>query len=195
MKIREKSDKELTTLLRQNNEAAFGELYVRYKDKLIYFCIKLLKSNEEASDIVQETFIRVWEVRQFINPDLSFSSLLYTMARNRIINYFRDMDIDEKVKQIISTQKATEEEAIDSKIIYAEYQHILKNAIVQLPPRRQEIFNMSRVENMSHKEIAVQLGISVNTVQEHISEALKFIKLYFNKYADINLSILLVMVI
>ena len=191
MELREKTDTELVTLLIQNNEAAFSELYVRYKDKLYYFCLHLLKSKEEANDIVQEIFIRLWESRSFINPELSFSSFLYTMARNRILNYFRDIDIDEKVKQILSAQKITEEEAIDSKIIYTEYQMILQNAISQLPPQRQKIFNMSRIESMSHKEIAAELGISVNTVQEHISEALKFIKVYFSKHADISISLLL----
>ena len=153
MRIKEKTDTELAILLTRNNEAAFSELYVRYKDKLYYFCLHLLKSKEEASDIVQEIFIRIWESRNFINPDLSFSSFLYTMARNRILNYFRDIDIDEKVKEILATQKVTEEEAIDSKIIYTEYQVILQNAISQLPPQRRKIFNMSRIESMSHKKI------------------------------------------
>lgn len=191
MRIKEKTDTELAILLTLNDEAAFSELYVRYKDKLYYFCLHLLKSKEEASDIVQEIFIRIWESRNFINPDLSFSSFLYTMARNRILNYFRDIDIDEKVKKILATQKVTEEEAIDSKIIYTEYQVILQNAISQLPPQRRKIFNMSRIESMSHKEIAAKLGISVNTVQEHISEALKFIKAYFSKHADMSISLLL----
>ncbi len=191
MKFREKTDTELVALLVRDNEAAFSELYVRYKNKLYYFVFHLLKSKEETNDIVQEIFIRIWESRSFINPDLSFSSFLYTMARNRILNYFRDIDIDEKVKEILATQKAKEEEAIDSQIIYTEYQEILRNAISRLPPQRQKIFNMSRIENMSHKEIAAQLGISVNTVQEHISEALKFIKTYFNKHADMSLNLLL----
>lgn len=191
MGIKEKTDTELAILLTLNDEAAFSELYVRYKDKLYYFCLHLLKSKEEANDIVQEIFIRIWESRNFINPDLSFSSFLYTMARNRILNYFRDIDIDEKVKEILATQKVTEEEAIDSKIIYTEYQVILQNAISQLPPQRRKIFNMSRIESISHKEIASELGISVNTVQEHISEALKFIKAYFSKHADMSISLLL----
>ena len=178
MKFREKTDTELVALLVRDNEAAFSELYVRYKNKLYYFVFHLLKSKEETNDIVQEIFIRIWE-------------FLYTMARNRILNYFRDIDIDEKVKEILATQKAKEEEAIDSQIIYTEYQEILRNAISRLPPQRQKIFNMSRIENMSHKEIAAQLGISVNTVQEHISEALKFIKTYFNKHADMSLNLLL----
>lgn len=190
MTLRDKTDIELVTQLTQDDEAAFSELYIRYKDKLSYFCFYLLKSKEEANDIVQEIFIRIWESRSFINPELSFSAFLYTMARNRIMNYFRDIDIDTKVKEIFAARKITVEETTESQIIYTEYQEILQAAIDLLPTQRKRIFNMSRVENMPHKEIAAELGISINTVQEHISEALKFIKLYFNKNADLTMTLL-----
>lgn len=190
MTLRDKTDIELVTQLTQDDEAAFSELYIRYKDKLSYFCFYLLKSKEEANDIVQEIFIRIWESRSFINPELSFSAFLYTMARNRIMNYFRDIDIDTKVKEIFAARKITVEETTESQIIYTEYQEILQAAIDLLPTQRKRIFNMSRVENMPHKEIAAELGISINTVQEHISEALKFIKLYFNKNADLTMILL-----
>lgn len=191
MGIRKKTDTELVNLLIRDNETAFSELYVRYKDKLHYFCLSLLKSEEETNDIVQEIFIRLWESRIFINPDLSFSSFLYTIARNRILNYFRDMDIDAKAKSILAQNKPVEEDVIESNLIYTEYQNILKEAIEQLSPQRKKIFNMSRMDNLTHKEIAEQLGISVNTVQEHISESLRFIKTYFGKHSDISISVLL----
>lgn len=186
-----KTDTELIKLLIHSDEEAFSELYVRYKDKLSSFCLHLLKSKEETNDIVQEIFIRLWESRAFIDPELSFSSFLYTMARNRILNYFRDADIDEKAKEILAARKVAQEEAIDAHLIYTEYQKILQDAIDRLPPQRRKIFNMSRIESMSHKEIATELGISVNTVQEHISEALKFIKGYFGRHANISMTLLL----
>lgn len=192
MDLKGKTDIELIILLSQDNESAFSELYVRYKDKLYFFCLSLLKSHEESNDIVQELFIRIWETRSSLNPDLSFSSLLYTIARNRIFNHFRDMEIEEKAISALAAYKPEKEETIDSQIIYTEYQRILQKAIDLLPSQRQKVFNMSRIENLSHKEIAAQLGVSVYTVQEHISEALKFIKIYFNKNADflLNLSLL-----
>lgn len=195
MRIREKTDIELVNLLTQDNEAAFSELYIRNKDKLYYFCLNLLKSKEDANDIVQEIFTRIWESRNFINPDLSFSSFLYTIARNRILNYFRNVDIDLKVKSILAQRDPVEEDIIESNLIYTEYQKILKGAIEALPPQRKKIFNMSREDNMTHKEIAAQLGISVNTVQEHISESLRFIKKHFNKHTDLSLSLLLYLII
>lgn len=190
MNLREKTDRELVGQLIHNDEAAFGELYIRYKDKLYFFSLYLLKSADESNDIVQEVFTRLWESRSFLRPELSFSSFLYTMTRNRILNYFRDMDIDAKVKQIIAAEKVTEEETIDSELIYSEYQKIFREAIDKLPPQRKRIFSLSRIENKSHKEIAEELGISVNTVQEHISAALSFIKLYFTQHTDISMGVL-----
>lgn len=177
-------------LLTQHDEVAFCELYTRYKDKLYYFCFSLLKSKEEANDIVQEIFIRIWESRSFINPELSFSAFIYTMARNRILNYFRGIDIDTKIKEIIAFKSPVKEEKIESDIIYTEYQKLLTDAIDAMPPQRKKVFNLSREENLSHKEIAARLDISVNTVQQHISESLKFIKLYFKKHGNISLTLL-----
>lgn len=193
MEVKKKTDSDLVILLTQNDEAAFCQLYTRYKDKLYYFCLSLLKSKEEANDIVQEIFIHIWESRSFINPELSFSSFLYTMTRNRIFNHFRDIDIDIKIKEIIAFKSPVEEEYIESNLIYTEYQKILTNAIDAMPPQRKKVFNLSREENLSHKEIAARLDISVNTVQQHISESLKFIKIYFNKHDNISLGLLLLL--
>jgi RNA polymerase sigma-70 factor (ECF subfamily) len=188
------TDKELAHLLTKNDEKAFRELYIRYRDKLWHFSYAFLKSEDDASDIVQEIFMRIWELRSFIDPERSLSSFIYTMARNRILNFFRDMDVEIQVKQSLSKKSPIETETAESSLIFSEYQQILADAIEQLPPKRKRIFNMSRVDQLSHKEIAVQLNISVNTVQEHISESLHFIKKYFLRHTDITLSTLLFIV-
>ena len=191
MEQKHKTDKELTSLLSKGDEQAFRELYIRYKDRLWSFCFSFLKSREETHDMVQEVFIRLWEVRSFINPDLSFSSFLYTMTKNRILNYFRDMDVEAQVKKALAQKLIHEEvEVIESELIFSEYKKILTDAINLLSPQRKRIFNMSRTDNMTHNEIATSLGISVYTVQEHISESLKFIRKYFTEHSDLALSIL-----
>ncbi len=189
------TDKELVIFLTRNDEDAFRELYLRYKDKLWHYCFSFLKSEEESNDIIQEVFIRLWEMRAYVNPNLSFSSFMYTIVRNRVLNYFRDMDVEVQVKKIISQKQPIEENSAEVELIFSEYQGILKEAIEYLPPQRKKIFNMSRFENMSHKEIAARLGISVNTVQEHISESLRFIKGYLSQHTDLTLSLLIFMLI
>ena len=184
------TDKELVISLTRNEEEAFRELYIRYKDKIWLYCFRFLKSEEETDDIVQEVFIRLWELRSFIDPGLSFSSFIYTMTRNRVLNYFRDMDVERQAKKALSLKIPVEAETTESALIFSEYQQILSDAIEQLPAQRKKTFNMSRIENLSHKEIASRLGISVHTVQEHISESLRFIKGYFARHTDLTLGVM-----
>lgn len=195
MNVNAKSDKELVSLLIKGDESAFCDLYVRYKDRLWVFSFSLLKSEDETNDIVQEVFINLWESRVFLNSELSFSSFLFTIARNRILNYFRDIDIEARIKNKILVQSEPFEDKVESEIVYEEYVLILKKAIENLPPQRKRIFNLSRIDHFTHKEIAEQLDISVYTVQEHISESLRFIRKYLTQYADIQFSVFLFLIL
>jgi RNA polymerase sigma-70 factor (ECF subfamily) len=185
------SNTELAVLLTKDDELAFREFYLRYRDKLWHYAFHFLKSEEETDDIIQETFLRFWELRIFIDPELSISSLLYTMTKNRILNYFRAMDAEAQLKKALQVKLPAEMETTDAGIVLADYRKILTNAIDLLPPQRKRIFRMSRMENKSHKEIAARLGISVSTVQEHISESLRFIKIYFKRHTDLTLGIMI----
>lgn len=187
-----KTDKELIVLLTKNDEGAFREIYFRYKDKLWHYCFSFLKSQDESDDMVQEVFIRLWEMRHFVDSSLAFSSFLYTMTRNRILNYFRDMNVEAQVMKALALKQTEFEATIESELIFSDYRQILTDAIDKLPAQRKRIFSMSRIDNLSHKEIAAHLGISVYTVQEHISESLRFIKSYFAKHSDITLSMLFI---
>ena len=195
MNVNAKSDKELVSLLIKGDESAFCDLYVRYKDRLWVFSFSLLKSEDETNDSVQEVFINLWESRVFLNSELSFSSFLFTIARNRILNYFRDIDIEARIKNKILVQSEPFEDKVESEIVYEEYVVILKKAIENLPPQRKRIFNLSRIDHFTHKEIAEQLDISVYTVQEHISESLRFIRKYLTQYADIQFSVFLFLIL
>lgn len=186
-----KSDKELVVFLTKDDESAFKEFYFRYKDRLWHYTFHFLKSEEESDDLVQEVFIRLWEMRAFLDPELSVSSFLYTITKNRILNYFRDMNVEIQLKKALTQKLPVETESIEADLIYDDYKKILTDAIEQLPPQRQRIFNLSRIEHKSHKEIANQLNISVSTVQEHISESLRFIKSYFSKHTNLPLVILI----
>ncbi|MCD7937016.1 MAG: RNA polymerase sigma-70 factor [Tannerellaceae bacterium] len=189
-----KNDKELVILLRQGDELAFSELYIRYKDKLSHYCYKMLKIREEAHDMVQEIFLQVWQSAGLVNPELSFSSYLHTIAHNRIMNHFRGMDVKERAFQIIR-EKFEEKTADEPAIIYEEYVALVNEAIELLPPKRKEVFLLSRRMEYSHKEIASQLGISVYTVQEYISSSLTFLRDYLKKRGDWNLSLFILFVL
>ena len=165
------------------DEDAFCELYATYKIRLIFFAMRFLKSREYAEDVFQDAFTVVWQSRRFINPDASFSSYLYTIMRNRILNQLRNAANEEKLKESILSQALDYTEDTKREVMLNDLKSLISHALQQLTPRQREIFEMSREAQLSHKEIADKLGISVNTVQEHISISLKLIRTYLIKYS------------
>ena len=165
------------------DEVDFSELYATYKNRLIYFAMRFLKSREYAEDVFQDAFTVVWQSRRFINPDASFSSYLYTIMRNRILNQLRNAANEEKLKESILSQALDYTEDTKREVMLNDLKSLISHALQQLTPRQREIFEMSREAQLSHKEIADKLGISVNTVQEHISISLKLIRTYLIKYS------------
>ena len=165
------------------DEDAFCELYATYKNRLIYFAMRFLKSREYAEDVFQDAFTVVWQSRRFINPDASFSSYLYTIMRNRILNQLRNAANEDKLKESILSQALDYTEDTKREVMLNDLKSLISHALQQLTPRQREIFEMSREAQLSHKEIADKLGISVNTVQEHISISLKLIRTYLIKYS------------
>ena len=165
------------------DEDAFCELYAAYKNRLIYFAMRFLKSREYAEDVFQDAFTVVWQSRRFIDPDASFSSYLYTIIRNRLLNQLRDAANEEKLKESILSQALDYTDDTKREVMLNDLKFIISRALEQLTPRQREIFEMSREAQLSHKEIAGEPGISVNTVQEHISSSLKIIRTYLIKYS------------
>lgn len=186
-------ERELVVRLIDGDEDAFCELYAAYKNRLLYFAMKFVKSREFAEDIFQDAFTVVWQSRRFINPDASFSSYLYTIVRNRILNQLRDMSNEDQLKEHILSQAVDASNDTKSEILLNDLKEIIGRALEQLTPRQREVFKMSRDLQMSHKEIADALGVSVNTVQEHISVSLKVIRSYLTKYSDTTADILLIL--
>lgn len=176
-------ERSLILRLIEGDEDAFCELYATYKNRLIYFAIRFLKSQEYAEDVFQDAFTVVWQSRRFINPDASFSSYLYTIMRNRILNQLRNAANEEKLKESILSQALDYTEDTKREVMLNDLKSLISHALQQLTPRQREIFEMSREAQLSHKEIADKLGISVNTVQEHISTSLKLIRTYLIKYS------------
>lgn len=185
---------ELVIRLIEGDEDAFCELYAAYKNRLLYFAMKFVKSRDFAEDIFQDAFTIIWQSRRFINPDASFSSYLYTIMKNRILNQIRDLDKENTLKEHILSQAIDYTDDTKEKILANDLREIINKALEKLTPRQREIFEMSREAQMSHKEIADALGISINTVQEHISVSLRTIRTFLSKYSDTYADMLLILI-
>ena len=186
-------ERSLVLRLIEGDEDAFCELYAAYKNRLIYFAMRFLKSREYAEDIFQDAFAVVWQGRRFINPDASFSAYLYTIVRNRILNQLRDLSNQDKLREQILSQAVNYTNETKDEIAN-DLRQFISRALQQLTPRQREIFQMSRERQMSHREIAEVLGISVNTVQESISISLRTLRTYLEKNSIVGADLILLLV-
>lgn len=168
-------EKELILLLKQGSKEAFTTLYQQYWKQVYNFSRLYLVSQDAAAEVVQEVFIKIWETREFIREDDHFKGLLFIMTRNLVFNQHRKSLNEDfyKVTVLAAVEESYDvEEEIDAKNL-REYIDLL---IDELPPRRREIFNLSRKEHKTYKEIALQLNISEKTVEHQIGEALKYLR-------------------
>ena len=188
------NEREIVLRLIDGDEDAFCELYATYKNRLLYFAMRFVKSRDFAEDIFQDAFTVIWQGRRFIDPNASFSSYLYTIMRNRILNQIRNMEKEDTLKESILSQAIDYSDDTKNNILSGDLKNIIQKAFESLTPRQQEIFRMSREELLSHKEIADKLGISIHTVQEHISLALHTIPTYLTKYSDTYADLLLILI-
>lgn len=187
-------EQELVVRLINGDEEAFCELYAAYKNRLLYFAMKFVKSRNFAEDIFQDTFTVVWQSRRFINPDASFSSFLYTIVRNRILNQMRTLANEDRLKEYIITQAIDYTDNTLNTILANDLSEIISLSLSQLTYRQREVFELSRDAQLSHKEIAETLGISIGTVQEHISSSLKIIRSYITKYSGTYADMILLLI-
>lgn len=183
MAIIEQTYQEYHVLLRlqQGDTNAFLELYNHYHAPLYHYVLRFVKSPAVAEDILQDVFLKIWEIRNRINPDLSFKAYLYRICRNSVFKLLKKIAIDENLRLQVMQQFAQSVSDADLKICWQQYEEMLQAAIARLSAQRQKVFRLCREEGKTYDEVAAELGISRNTVKEHMVLAMKSIKEHFTK--------------
>ncbi|MBX2922832.1 MAG: RNA polymerase sigma-70 factor [Chitinophagaceae bacterium] len=173
--------------LRQNDAAAFIELYNRYHVKMYNWLIRFVKLPDQAEDIIQETFLKIWEIRHRLQPQQSFPAYLYRISRNKALKLLKKISRDEKLRSRVLLLSAVEINDPEKSFQWQQYQQLLDNAINRLPAQRQKVFKLCRHNNKTYDEVAQELGISRNTVKEHMIKALQDIRQQFCRYGEVTL--------
>lgn len=189
-------EKEELELLRNVSMQSFENLYHRYSGKLYNFVMKLSKGDTYiAEELVQRTFIKVWETKEYVNPDKSFISYLCTIAKNMLLNEYEHQTVQyiyhAYVKLNLMDIDSSTEKEVDKDLL-EEYINILAE---NLPPKRKEIFVLSRKEGFSNKEISKQLNISESTIETQLSKALAFMKNQLEKHYEYILLIIITLAV
>ena len=174
-----KNERLIVRNLSKGNLLAFNTLYNEYSGRLYRFAYGYLKSRDEAEELVQEVFTIIWEKRATLKEELSFKSFLFTITFNIIKKHFRTKSyLSEFFKNDMGSDIDTQ---TSQNISYNSLYQYITELVNQLPERRKEIFIKSRFEGLSIKEIAEKMKISHKTVENQLSDALKFIRTNLNK--------------
>ena len=165
-------DFRLVELIKQNDSAAFRNLFDIYCQQLINFSRRYVFDKQIAENIVQDIFVRVWVNRERLDSTKSIKSYLYTSVKNESLKYLRHIKVEEKgiklindsLNKTLNPETTFDQEEMEKKII---------SAIDELPGKCREIFSMSRFDQLKYSEIAEILGISIKTVEIQMGRALK----------------------
>lgn len=190
MKVLENESILLSNFLRGDKDA-FRLLFEAYYQDACRYVIRLIRDEDTAEEIVQTTFVNIWEKREMMNEEISFKSYLFRSAYNTALNYLKHQKV---VANYANRQKdnfAVSRENYVSHQPDFELQKRIKLALEDLPPQCQRVFRMSREEGLKYHEIADELGISKKTVEVHMGKALKLLREALSDYLPVFIILLI----
>ena len=171
MKINYISDADWIGALKEGDLHAFGLLFDRYGKRLYHFSLGYLKSVEDAEEIVQEVFLKIWEKRVGLSTEKSLEAYLFTIARNGILNTIRKSKYEQAYQNYVKISPG-KNVLLDDELNFHELEKSYQAVIEKLSPRRKEIFLLSREQALSNAEIAEKMDVSVKTVENQMTSAI-----------------------
>jgi len=171
------TEQELHIAIKTGDKEAFRHLFNTYYPYLCTYAAGILKNSDNAEEIVQEVFFKIWKDQLKLNIQVSFKSYLFQSVRNACMNYFKFRKVRISHAETISnelehTNHPADDETDDHENLHAQ----LYAAIDRLPEERKKVFKMVKIEERKYKEVATALGISVKTVENQMGKALQFLR-------------------
>lgn len=185
------TDIELLQQLRKGDESAFRQLYDRHSRPVAAFIYQLTHSAVDAEDILQDTFLKLWTSREQLPFIEHIGNYIFIIARNKTVDHLRKVARQQQLVDQVWENISEVADALDLQLDARESQQLINNALNQLSDQKQTIFRLSRVEGLSHEDIASRMGLSKSRVKNLQVETLKHIRLFLTRYGG-SLGLLLV---
>jgi RNA polymerase sigma-70 factor (ECF subfamily) len=179
-------EKVLAALI-NDSQTALAELFDHYYPRLYNFSKAFLKFDDGIDDILQEVFLKVWRSRKDIKSSITFKSYIFTITQHLLINELRSRLNNQKMRDRLAKIVIAEEYLSFQQVDYDELKRRIDQAVEVLPEKQKEIFKKSRIEGLSHKEIANELGVTTKTVEYHIGQAIRFLKERLSRDGELTL--------
>ncbi len=169
-------DRLLVMKMKKGDMKAFQELFVTYGERLYEFSFSYLKDSFVAEEIVQDVFLRIWEMREDIDEDRSFKSFIYQMTVNKVFNYMKHQVVRQKYEKYVLNSNLSFDDSPDTQLQLSELDERIRSLLLKIPEQQRNVFKMSRMGGMSNPEIAGKLNLSIRTVENQIYRTTKFLK-------------------
>lgn len=181
MKYQPLTDSSLINLLKEGDERAFKEIYLRYwKDIYKTACVKI-HHKELAEEFTQNLFVDLWKRRQTIYIE-SLSGYLFGSLKYSIINHYKSQLVKQKYQDHLSAQPLRSTNNTDELVLLRDLSNALDEGIALLPKKTAQVFKLSRIENRSTKEISRELNISEKSVEYHITQSIKAMRFHLKEH-------------
>jgi RNA polymerase sigma-70 factor (ECF subfamily) len=185
-------EKSLLDKIKKGDDAAFKVIYMRFVPRLYYFIYEYVPYNDLVENIIQETFMVLWDKKSKLDGNTNLGAYLFTVAKNNCLYKLREQRYKQKLFDSTDVDEPELKANLDalatldtSLITFSEIEQIIENTLSQLPPQCRAVFKLSRFEEKKNKEIAEELGISLKGVEGHISKALKLFRISLKDYLSI----------
>ena len=184
------NEEKLLEDLRAGSEAAFTQLYRRYSVRLYYNILALVKNESAAEELVQEVFSKIWRRRESIRVEKSFAAYLFIAGRNRVYDFFRQLEKDQELYSRIRAVAAQHYSHIEEAVFARENAELLQKAIATLPPQRRRAFELCKMQGLSYRQASEEMGVSLSTLKDHMANAFEAIRSYISKNREVAISII-----
>jgi RNA polymerase sigma-70 factor (ECF subfamily) len=175
-------EKEFNEALQQGNMAVFEQVFRNYYERLCNYANTIVNDMDEAEEIVQATFMGLWEKRAQVKIHTALKSYLYQSVHNSCLNHLDHMKVRKAHHEYSMHHSEVASDAGAQLAIANELETEIERAISSLPPQCQTVFRLSRFEGLSYAEIAQQLSISVKTIENHMGKALRIMREQLKDY-------------
>lgn len=188
---KEVKDSDLLKWLQKDDTRAFKELYHRYWKKVYGSAFKRLKNKEQSEEIVQEIFVTLWSNRQALKVRSSLGGYLYASVKNQVIDRYRKELVRQKHTEALKVTYKEDAHSIEEIYHLKELLQTIELGVQKLPDKCRSVYELSRKEYKTNKEIAHHLGISEKTVENHLTKALNRLRTSLGNYLSFLLFLLL----